>query len=158
MARTKDGGAIVHVSPTTAGVMYNEIPLDDWDDDELIKGKRKDRDGKFRGRPPKLVPSNLHRELTRRRFSRAYDLLTDSLVDAAQMLRSIVNDPETDAGDRIRAAEVIFDRILGRPKEQVAIDFQSDGGSRFQQLLMKAIVGTEEQAQALVEGEIVEDD
>jgi hypothetical protein len=38
------------------------------------------------------------------------------------MLRSVVNDDQALTIDRIRAAEIMFDRILGKPPESVALD------------------------------------
>ena len=111
-----------------------------------------------------MIPIQLHKELTRRRFSRAYDLMSDSLVDAALMLRSVVNDKKAPRGVRIRAAEVMFDRILGKPKESVSFNFQ-DGESgetpAWQKLAANAIIGSVQEAglymerQRAIEGEVV---
>lgn len=151
MARAHDGGAIVHVGRTTADVLAGEVDLSTWDDDELIKGRRKDKNGGFTGRPPKLLPAAFFQELTKRRFSRAYQLLEGSLVDGARFLASIIRDNGAPNADRLRATELLFDRILGRPKEQLRLDVHSDL-SPFQKLLMTAIVGNEEQ---VIDGEVV---
>src|SRR5436309_2989664 len=90
--RQKDGSAIVQITPVAAGVIFDGNSLDDWDDEELVRGKRRNRAGKFTGRNPNVVPAAFLQELNRRRFSRAYELMSDSLVDAALMLRSVVND------------------------------------------------------------------
>lgn len=169
--RSKDGSAIVHVSPTTAGIVFDGQSLDDWDDEELMQGKRRDKNGHFSGRPAKVIPIQLHKELTRRRFSRAYDLMSDSLVDAALMLRSVVVDKKAPRGVRIRAAEVMFDRILGKPKESVSFNFQegeSGETPKWQKLAANAIIGTvaeaglymerQHAAEDEIEGEIVEED
>lgn len=162
--RRKDGSATVDITPVAAAVVYDGASLDDWDDEELLRGRRKNKNGKFNGRPPLVIPAALHKELTRRRFSRAHDLLSDSLVDAAQMLRAVVNDVEVAPEARIHAAEVIFSRVLGRPRESIAVDFTSgpgvSGPAPWEQIVVQAIVGTVEQAneseEIVVEGEVVE--
>jgi hypothetical protein len=165
-----DGRAHARVARTQVAISKGEIDITQWDDEELIRGRPRDKRGNFTGKAPILVSPMLHRELTRRRFSRAFDLLAASLVDASQMLRAVVNDKNADVAHRIRAAEVIFDRVVGKPKESVSLDIT--GASRpeqpWQQLIMSAIVANEGQARALppdpiidvpdeiVEGEVVE--
>jgi hypothetical protein len=157
MKRLKDGRGIVAVSPTTAGILAGELDLTEWDDDELLRGQRRNVKGKWTGRPPQVLPAALVRELTHRRFTRAHALLADSLVDAAQMLRAIVSDKKAPNGDRLRAAEIIFDRILGKPKESVSLDLRSGGEPPpWQRVAAVAIVGTIADAHDVIEGEIVE--
>jgi hypothetical protein len=155
MRPLQDGSAMMRISPTTAGIVSGEIDVSEWDDEELIRGQRKNKRGTWTGRPPTVLPAALVRELTQRRFQRAHSLLAESLVDAAKMLRSIVNDTDAANGDRIKAAEIIFDRVLGKPKESVMVDVHGDV-TPWQQLLVKAIVGTEEQAQDVLSGKVVE--
>jgi hypothetical protein len=142
--RLKDGGAIIHVSPRTAAVAFDGATLDDWSDEELLRGRRMNKNGKFTGRPPKFVPIEFHRELTRRRLQRATTILAYSLVDAATMLRSVVNDDQALTTDRIKAAEIMFDRILGKPRESVALDIAPGGQeSPWQRAIAQAVVGTD---------------
>lgn len=150
-----DGRGLAKVSPITAGIINGTIDVSEWSDEELIRGQRKNKRGKWDGKPPGLVPAAIHQEITRRRFSRAFDLLADSLVDCALMLRSIVNDKRAAKSDRIKAAEVLMDRVLGRPKEQVSLDLTAEA-SPWQSLIAAAIVGTEEQARTQADSEVVE--
>lgn len=137
----------------------------------MMQGRRRSKNGKFSGRPAKVIPIQLHKELTRRRFSRAYDLMSDSLVDAALMLRSVVTDKKAPRGVRIKAAEVMFDRILGKPKESASFNFQEgESGEvpKWQKMAAAAIVGSVQEAglylersqaaEIEIEGEIVEDE
>lgn len=157
--RLKDGGAIVHVSPRTAAVAFDGASLDDWTDEELLRGRKMNKNGKFTGRPPKFVPIEFHRELTRRRLQRATTILAYSLVDAASMLRSVVNDENAATSDRIRAAEIMLDRIMGKPRESVALDLTASGEEApWRKVIAAAIVGTEETSDDdVIEAEIVEE-
>ena len=171
--RTKTGGARIRLTPTAAGVIYDGESLDDWDDEELMRGRRRNKHGKFTGRPVQVIPVAIHKELTRRRFSRAHDIMASSLADGALMLRSVVNDKGAEPADRIKAAELLFNRVLGKPRESVAIDFSGSPGETlpWQKMLASSIVASVDEAALLMEreraakeeedaidGEIVEDD
>lgn len=150
--RTKDGSAMIRLSPTASGVVYDGDSLDDWDDEELMRGRRRNKNGGFTGRPAKVIPAEVAKELTRRRFQRSFNLMADSLVDAALMLRSIVNDKRVEPADRIRAAELMFNRVLGKPREAVTLDFATDSEQPpWKMLMAKGIVGTVEEAALLLD-------
>jgi len=112
----KDGRALMTVSAKTAAILNGEEDLSAWDDEELLRGQRKDRTGVFRGRPPKVVPQEVHAERVRRTMSKAYNLLKESSFDAVRLLRKVVNDDEAPIAVRIQAAQLILDRVL--PKSQ----------------------------------------
>jgi hypothetical protein len=160
MARTKKGGAIVSISPTSAAVAFDGASLDDWDDTELLAGRRKNKYGTFTGRAPNLIPLRLHRELTKRRMTRATAILAYSLIDAAKLLRAVIRDEEADLSARIKCAEILFDRVLGRPREAISLDVHTDlkPWQVMAQASIVRVVGNEAQAtEEIVEGEIVAD-
>jgi hypothetical protein len=167
-ARTRDGGAKIRLTATAAGVIYDGQSLDTWDDEELIRGRRRNKHGTFTGRPVQVVPAALLKELNRRRFSRAHALMADSLVDGALMLRSVINDKKADAADRIKAAELLFNRVLGKAHESVSLEVAGAAEALpWQKLMASAIVASVEDAalmldrersadEDIVEGEIVD--
>jgi hypothetical protein len=162
MKTKADGRGQALVSRTTAAIINGEIDLSVWDDEELLRGQRRNKNGTWTGRPPVLVPAALHRELTNRRFQKAYAMLAYSLVDAVKFLRAIVVDEEAADPDRIKAAEIICDRVLGKPRESVLLDVQGDA-EPWRQLLIKSIVSLpagsesdENPEDDVVEGEVVD--
>jgi len=112
----KDGRALMTVSAKTAAILNGDEDLSAWDDEELLRGQRKDRSGSFRGRPPKVVPQEVHAERVRRTMSKAFDLLKESTYDAVRLLQSVVNDESASTAHRLQAAQLILDRVL--PKSQ----------------------------------------
>jgi hypothetical protein len=138
------------------------MALDDWTDEELMRGQRRNKNGRFSKRP-QIIPARMVQELTRRRFSRAHLLMSESLEDSVRMLRSIVNDKSAPEFARIKAAETIFDRILGKPRESIEVGLSANlEPTAFQKAFQAAIVGTMEQASdaqqpQIVDAEIVED-
>lgn len=53
--KLKDGRSIATISRDSTSVIAGELSLDDWDDEELLMGRRKDKGGRFRGAKPKLL-------------------------------------------------------------------------------------------------------
>jgi len=72
--------------------MMGQEDLSQWDDDEIFFGRRRDKHGKLRGAPPKMVPRALEVERIRRRQQEAIKLLKTGLVDAVALLLNVVND------------------------------------------------------------------
>jgi hypothetical protein len=147
MKTRRDGRASVMVSATTAGIINGEVDLSIWDHEELLRGQRKNKRGTWTGRPPVLVPAALHKQLTKRRLQRATALLADSLVDAVLLLRAVINDKRASKLDRIKAAEIVIDRVMGKAKESVQVEM-----APWQGMVATSIVGTAEQARALMDG------
>lgn len=67
------------------------------------------------------------------------------------MLRAIVNDKKANEADRIKAAELIMDRVMGKAKEHVQLDIQSEP---WQRMIASSIVSS---AGDVVEGEVVDE-
>jgi hypothetical protein len=105
--------------------------------------------------PPLRLPA---RGWIRSRDPRTYD--------AVRTLREIVVDSEADAAVRIKAAELILDRTLGKAPQHVAIDVTTGDMPAFHRMVAAALVGTEDQvaqaAQAahgeIIDAELVEDE
>ena len=59
--------------------------------------------------------------MTRRRLSEAYDLLREDLVAAVQVLGQVVRDEDAPPKDRIKAAELIMDHVMGKAAVEVEV-------------------------------------
>jgi hypothetical protein len=64
--RLKNGRALMTVSRHTADILEGIEDLTAWDNEELLRGQRRDRRGNFTGVPPKVVPQAVHAERVRR--------------------------------------------------------------------------------------------
>lgn len=115
LPRARRRGARVSVGGTNAAILRGDEDLSVWSDEELRRGQRKSARGRWEGRPPAVVPKAIHDELVRRTMDRATGLLVDNLVDAVQLLGEVVRDPAAKRSDRIRAADIIMNRVL--PKQ-----------------------------------------
>ncbi len=104
------------------GIWEGEEDYSDWTDDDLCRGYRSPRSTKL----PARIPRAIHDELVRRKLSKAYDLLRDSLVDAVRVLIEIVQSPAASEADRIRAATLIMDRVMGKAPEQINVSVEQE--------------------------------
>ena len=82
--------------------------------------------GKWQGRPPKVVPKVVHDELVKRKMTKAYELLSESVLDAVQVLVDVARDKEADPNVRIKAATEILNRTVGKPKEHLLVDLSPE--------------------------------
>lgn len=83
-----------------------------WDDEELERGYQKDKGGKFRGNPPKVVPRVCHDELVRRRLVEGISLMKKNSLLAVEVLSKILESPAAEDRDKIKAAEIILKTVL----------------------------------------------
>ena len=107
-----------------AAILAGDEDLTQWTDEELIRGQRRDRNGNWGGRPPVMVPSVVHQELTSRRMAEARELLRDNTLAAVNVLVEVATDKDAPASDRVKAAGMILDRTLGRAPLTVVMDIE----------------------------------
>lgn len=144
--------AQVGIGKTNAMILAGEADLSVWSDEELTRGQRRDRNGGWSGRPPKVVPTALHRELTRRQMQKVQEHLRDNLLVAAEALTEMIQSPHVDDSTKVRAIQMIFDRVLGKAPEKIDVQvFQSKMQEAFEVML----VPTEDD---VIDAEIVEAD
>jgi hypothetical protein len=117
-----DERALVRISESSTRVITGQEDLSQWSEEELIRGQKKDRNGKYQGKPPLVVPKALHDELVKRKMSRAFELLRDNLVSAVEVLIELAQDEEVESGTRLKAATTIIERVMGKTPEKVVLD------------------------------------
>ncbi len=135
---TSNSDRRVYVGKTNLAILSGEEDLSLWSEEDLIRGQKRGKNGKWGGRPPKLVPKVLHDELVKRKLTRAYELLNESIYDAVAVLVDVAKDPEADASVRIKAATEILNRTIGKPTEKVKLDLAVK--SRFEEACEAMIV------------------
>lgn len=117
--------ALVRIGAATTKIITGQDDLSEWDDEELRQGQRRDKNGRFQGRTPKIVPKALHDELVRRTLIQANDIMRDNLEEAVCMLVALAKSPGVEAKDRLRAISMIMDRVMGKSPDKVEISGQS---------------------------------
>lgn len=130
--------AKIRVGVGTTQVLTGQDDLSTWDEEELRRGRRRGRNGKFQGKDPVVVPKAVHDELVRRTLSEAQTLMRDNLVRAIEVLVEIVDSPQYEAKDRLKAIDMIVERVMGKPKEVIEIS----GTQKWELALRGGIVPT----------------
>ena len=105
-----------------------QLDVSDWDLEELIRGYRRAKDGSFRGRPPQVVPREVHEELAKRvKNDVAHQLLEVVQEHVKPTLEKILEAkymaPEDVPGLRLKAqvAQDLLDRFVVGKNETIEI-------------------------------------
>lgn len=140
-----DGRAEVRLSQNTTALVKaaedGELDLSDWDDEELLRGRRRDKNGTFGDRPPKLVPRVLYLEWKKRVFQQVERGLGERARECAvELARMALGEVEYDAG-RQSALESVLDRTVGKPVERQQVSAEVNV-SRAEQIMDAVTIST----------------
>ena len=119
-SRKRTEGGYVKISERQRQLQTGDISLDDLDEEELVRGQLRDKDGKFRGKA-NFVSRKMHQRMTSELFKRANDEMKTNLVEAVKTLTAIMNNADMDPKDRMKAAQWIVERTMGKMPETVTV-------------------------------------
>jgi len=159
--RHADGRASVRLSRSSTDILDGNPS--EWTDEELLRGQRKSRRGRWEGRAPQVVPMAVHQELIRRRYFQGEAEIREAVVPAAQYIAAVVKGDEEANAARLKACEMVLERFFGKPRQHIDLDVTKTEAP-WQQALNLAIVGTLEQASQrelddeIVDAEVVDPD
>lgn len=105
-------------------------PLEEWDAEELARGRPRAVDGTFKGKTPSFITRALHEEIMKRFEGIVRTEMNVHTVAALQMIGTILENDEVDdkgrpivaAGTKLDAAKFLIEHILGKPKQRVETD------------------------------------
>lgn len=141
--------------------------IEDWDVEELARGRPRASDGSFRGKNPSWITPMVAREAKRRLMEHTFGEMT-AHIDLA--IKTVVNlmtskavddwgKPIVDARTKLDCAKFIIEHVLGKPKALVEVS----ATDVVQQYLAASIVveqedGTFVPAHPVIDGQFTEDD
>lgn len=156
MAKVRQRGTMaLEVGRGTTEVLTGEVDLAEWDDEEILRGQRRDKTGRFRGRPPLVVPQAVHAERIRRLMSEAGRVLQASTLEAVQLWARVVRDEAAPYSDRLKASQLITERTLGKVTDRVQIAFGGEEPPWLAALAEASVVGDDDE---IIDVEVLEDD
>jgi hypothetical protein len=100
-------------------VARGEISFDEWTDEELIRGYRKNRNGKF-GPPPKWVSQEVVQELHRRILKRGGRKMLQSYLRSVDILIELANNADSEKV-RLEAVKELQNRVAGKVPDRIAV-------------------------------------
>lgn len=113
-----------------------EITIDDLDDEELARGRLKDKNGRWSGRPPKAIPTDLANAMRKAWLGRAEERLRDALLQSGiGVLVKLADDVRIDPSVRLRAAEKIIERTMGKVPDKVMVSSEDPVETLFRNIL-----------------------
>ncbi|MCF7552216.1 hypothetical protein [Pseudonocardia sp. WMMC193] len=142
-------------------VLYGK-PIEDWDDEELVRGRPRDRSGRFLGRRPAWLTPALQAERQRRLRQLMADDLGTFAADALRTIHSVMMDdsrddegkPRVPASVRVDAGKYLVDQFMGKATATVDVH----AGSQLGELLSGILVNPDgEPSHQIIEGEVVAD-
>lgn len=138
-------------------------PVEEWDLEELARGKPRNARGDFRGKAPTWIAPAITREAKRRLHDESFGMLAANAGKAVTVIVKLMEDrslddngrPVVDARTKLEAAKFVIEHIIGKPKAVVEID----GSDRVAQFLARALVlDSGEAAHPVIDGHLVAND
>lgn len=126
----------VRVTGRYAELVQGLISVEDLDDEEVAMGRLKAVDGTFRGRPPNMIPGELVQAMRREWLKRAQNRLAEALLESGiGTLVSLASDSMVDPSVRLRAAERIIERNMGKVPDKIEVAAEDPVETLFRQIL-----------------------
>lgn len=123
-------------------------PIEEWDDEELARGRPRNSAGTFSGRTPEWISRNVHEEAIRRFKDVAQQDMRALVPHAIQAVeRVLLNDDEDEKGKpvvpasvKLDAAKWVVEHLVGKPTQRV----EADISVRLQGILANVLVNDEQ--------------
>jgi hypothetical protein len=131
-----DERAYVRLGVNNTLVITGQDDLSQWDDEELRRGRKRDKHGGWMGKDPVVVPKVLHDELVKRTISKANSTMLENLNIAVEMLTSIVSGTDVEPKDKLTAIRMIMDRVMGKEPQKIEVG----GEAKWQVAIQAGIV------------------
>jgi hypothetical protein len=105
-------------------------PLDEWDAEELARGRPRAKDGSFKGKAPAFIDRALHEQIVRRFEEVVRIKMNEHTVDALRFLSDVLNNNEEDdrgrpivsASTKLDATKFLIEHVIGKPKQRMETD------------------------------------
>lgn len=111
-------------------LLYEGRGIDQWDMEELARGRPRAIDGTFKGKAPLYISRKVHEQIVRKFEEIVREEMNGHTVDALKIIGEILNDdahdekgkPRTAAGTKLDAAKFLIEHVVGKPKQRTETD------------------------------------
>lgn len=104
---------------STTAVLRGEVDLEDWDDEEIKRGRRRNKHGTFNGRPPSVIPRQVYDELRRRTAQDFEEMVRQELLPVTEVIIEMAKGERPADPTQLKAAQEIVNRYAGKPPENI---------------------------------------
>lgn len=138
------------VSDEELDYLYRK-PIEEWDLEELAKGRPRNAKGHFKGPAPSWVSSTVHEEAMTRYTAAVKSDMRSTTVDALTVLKQIITNEDTDekgkpfvpASTKLDAAKFLLEHVVGKPTQRI----ESDISVKLQGILGQVMVNPSQMAE-----------
>jgi hypothetical protein len=95
------------------------LDLEDWDNEELIRGYRRNRSGRF-GEPPKYISREIQQEAFRRLIGRGERKMKTAYIEAVEQLVKLARSAQSEK-TRLDAIKTLMERVVGKVPDVVHV-------------------------------------
>lgn len=111
----------VRLSKTETAIRAGEVDFSKLSIEELVRGQLKAVNGKFVGRPSKMLSREFHQQAMKEILKRGDELFQEAYVAAVSVMVQIAIDPTLEPKDRRAAAQYVIERVGGKTPERLQI-------------------------------------
>jgi hypothetical protein len=105
-------------------------PVDEWDLEELARGRPRDKRGGFAGKPPAYMPRAVHERIAERFKMVIRDGMNQNAVAALGVIQNLLANEDTDekgkplvgANVKLDAAKWLLEHVVGKPVQPTQTD------------------------------------
>lgn len=167
-ARARRNGGIERITSAEQKALLGK-PIEQWDIEELARGRPRDKNGNFSGQAPKWITREMH-EQSIEMFKKLIRTDMQSLsVRALEVLGDIMDNEDEDdkgklvvpAATKVDVAKFLIEHLIGKPTQPI----EADVSIRLQGILANVMVQpgemsgyTPSASHRVLEGTVVEDD
>lgn len=109
--------------------MLYRKPIEEWDLEELARGRPRAKDGTFKGRPPSWINPQVQAEAKRRLLEETFGKMAGHIDLAVRTIKDLMTSEEVDengkpivdARTKLAAATFTIEHILGKPKAVIEV-------------------------------------
>jgi len=132
-------------------IAEGKLTLDDWDEQELIRGYRRGRNGRF-GDPPKYIPREVQQEAFRRLVRVGERKMRQQYLNIIDELINLATDRTVSDKTRLEAIKEVQNRVVGKTPEMVVTT-----EAPWQDMLVDSVLPLSEVDALIVPGRVLTD-
>lgn len=143
--------------------MLYKKPIEEWDMEELARGRPRNKSGNFTGPSPQWITPLVAKQATDRLRVLTKQELSVYAGDAVRVMHDLMTNEDTDMDGkplvspnvRLNAAQYVMDQIIGKPTTPVEVT----GNVVLESLMARVLVNSDgTPAHPIVDAEVVEDE
>lgn len=118
LPRKSQSGGYIRIGHATIDLMEDPSQLLDWDDEELRRGCRRNKNGGFPAAKSEIIPRKVYDELVKRTIDHCFEKMRYNMPEMIDIMMVMLRDPGVMPRDKLKAIEMMMNRVFGKPTER----------------------------------------